>query len=454
MSQAAYPATPATLLAVLALLGACGGAEVSSHRSATPPPPRAAEPPPPDALDARLAKLSERARSLGAEPMGAVTRGFLATGESTTVEVSAPAGACLTITVLASAGVRDLDTTLYAPSGDVLAQDTAEDAHPTLQLCAPGPAARRAYVFVRAYNGTGAYLLATFRSLPAVLPALAQIVGGTPGVASDNPEAVAADDHLRDFALGASARGFSLRGAPRPVPLAATQTVRLPLSIAAAECVSLIALAEGGLEDVDAQLLDADGTELARDIGTGPDATLQYCADTAAERTLALTAVRGQGNARVAVFVGPATRVGGTSGLWLGQRAANLASARPLDVGVAAARAHAAADGYSVRGPSTTVTLARGGVSRSTTRVPANTCVRLEATAGPGVARPYLLASANGAPVAEREGRGAGEPAVIDLCTPTALDLDVALVARASSGDVALTVSSRALAADSAAAPH
>ena len=350
--------------------------------------------------------------------------------------------------------MRDLDATLYAPSGDVLAQDTAEDAHPTLQLCAPGAVARRAYVFVRAYNGTGAYLLATFRSLPAALPALAQLVGGTPGVASDNPAAVADDDRLRDFALGASSRGFASRGAPRVVPLAATQTVRIPLSLAAAECVSVIALAESGLEDVDAQLLDADGTELARDVGTGPDATLQYCADTAAERSLALTAVRGQGSARVAVFAGPATRVGGTSGLWLGQRDANFVSARPLDVGIAAARAHAPADGDSVRGASTTVTLARGGASHSTTHVPANTCVRLEATAGPGVARPYLLASANGAPLAEREGRGAGEPAVIDYCTPTALDLDVALVARASSGDVALTVSSRPLATDSAAPPH
>jgi hypothetical protein len=430
------------------LLASCGGGPSSRGTTTVPPVRRAADAPAADALVARVVELDAQLRRAGAMLDATTSRGFLAAGESATVEVSAPAGGCATVTTLASGGVRDLDATLFAPSGDALAEDVAEDAHPTVQLCAPGPEARRAFLVVRAYSGAGAYVVATFASPRAALPAIARVIGGAPGVASDTTSEVADDARLRDFALGASRRGFAPRGEPRVVPLAASQSVRVPLPVAAGECVTVLALAERGLEDVDAVLLDADGTELARDVGTGRDATLQRCADRTADLALVLTAVRGQGAARVAVFVGPVTRVGGASGLWLGQPAAERASTRSLDAGLADARSKALAEHFAVRGATARVALARGGAWRTTSRAEANTCLRFEATAGPGVARPYVLVSSNGAALAESEGRGEGAPAVAELCTTAATDLDVTLVARSGSGELGLTVSSRPSAAE------
>ena len=421
----------------------CGGGSVVTITT-TPDSSHAAAGESHDALDTRVAELTTSLRRAGGTPAGIATRGFLAGGESATFPVTVAAGTCLTVATVASPGVRDLDATLFAPSGDVLAEDTAEDAHPSLQLCAPGTAARRAFVVVRAYSGAGAYLATSVSSSRAALPALAGVVGGTPGIASDTIEEVADDARLRDQVLGATRRGLEQRGEPRDVTLAARQTVWLPLPLEASHCVSVVALAEHGLEDVDAQLLDADGSELTRDVGTGRDAGLQHCVERAAELVLVLTAVRGEGNARVVVFDGPVTRVGGASGLWLGQPAADRAEIASLDAVIADAHARATAAGFRVRGRPVRAILPRGGAIRSTLAIAAGTCARLEVSAGPGIARPYLLASVDGVPRAEHEGRGEGQPAIAHLCTRPALHLDISLVARSGSGELALTVSTRA----------
>jgi len=436
-----------------ALLAACGGTSAPltpSTGAAT----QSASTSSPDALDARLAELTTRLRRSGVALSGTPTRGFLAGGESATVRVVAPAGSCATITTLASAGVRDLDATLFAPSGEVLAEDVAEDAHPTVQLCAAANEARRGYVVVRAYSGAGAYFVATFVGPQAALAPVAVAIGGTPGLASNSVTEVADDARLRDHTLGASRRGFSARGEPRRVPLATGQTVWIPLPVSAAECVSVLALAERGLEDVDAQLLDADGTEITRDVGTGRDASVQHCAERAAELVLVLTAKRGQGSARVAVFAGPVTRVGGASGLWLGQPAADRTATRTVDASLADARARATAANFAVRGRPLRTTVGRGGAERTSARLAANTCTRFELSAGPGIARPYLLVSVDGAPLTEHESRGEAQPAIAHVCTRAALDVDLAIVARSGNGELALTTATRPLLAPTDAAAH
>jgi len=165
-----------------------------------------------------------------------------------------------------------------------------------------------------------------------------------------------------------------------------------------------------------------------------------------------LTATRGQGSARVAVFAGPVTRVGGASGLWLGQPAADRTAARTVDAALADARARATAANFAVRGRPLRTTVGRGGAERSGARLGANTCTRFELSAGPGIARPYLVVSADGAPLTEHESRGEAQPAIVHLCTRVALEVDVALVARSGNGEIALTTATRPLLAPTDAA--
>jgi hypothetical protein len=402
-------------------------------------------------LDAREVELERRLRDRGVSAPMRVGIGFLASRESAVHEVVVPGGTCATFTAIATDGIRDLDASLHHPSGEMLAADTAEDAHPTVQVCATDGAPRRFALRVVNFRGHGAYRLLAFPSAEAALSAIASALGGTPGRVRDrDADPVAA--RVAERMDTATRRGFVALGEPREIALAAAQSVWVPVPLRAGRCLLAFVLPQGGLASISARLLDGDGIELARSDDTATEAMLQFCAERQRELILVLTARRGAGTARVLTFTAPAARLGGGSYLWFGQTSSRLA-----DVGSASEHAHprdcaalvrtaltrAEAAGFRAAGAPRCVSLARR--ESESTRIPieAGECLRVELVADSGVARPAVTLTIDGAPLAEHVGPGLGAPAIVHACSATSRELDATLVARSGSGALGLVVTRR-----------
>jgi len=402
-----------------------------------------------DPLDRRIADLSRRLRDVGASEPLPVARGFLANRESAVHDVEVPAGACVTFTALASDGIRDLDAQLFRSSGELIAADAAEDAHPTVQVCAREGEPRRLTLRETNFDGHGAYRVVAFQSPEAALSAIAGVLGGTPGREHDR----AADPtaaRVAERVDAARRRGFAVLAEPREVPLASSQTVWVPVVMRPAQCLLAFALPGSGLEQVSMRLLDGDGTELARSPDTEPEATLQFCGARERERVLVVTARRGAGSAQVLTFTAPTAPIGGSNSLWFGQTATRLASAAPPGraprdcEGIARdALARADAEGFRSALAPRCIALARGEAERVSIALEAGSCARVEAIASDGVARPSVALGVDGAPVASHVGAGLGAPAVVHACTATSQLLDATVVARSGSGLVGLVITTR-----------
>ncbi len=332
------------------VLAGCGGASSEVAQGTVVAPPGAAPAWPwmndhTAAIAGRMRQIASSMSAAGLHVGNVGGGGFLALRSGDTFPIDVPAGICMTITALASSGIHDLDTTLYVPSGDVLAEDVEPDSHPTVQVCATGHA-RHLYYHVQAYDGAGAYIYASFVGSRGKFPLAARVVGGRPGVAADAGAATAEQGRVHELTEGVARRGFQPMDTPRSVQLAANQHVRVPLTVQAAHCYTVAAFGAPGLSAIDIRVLDEEGHEPTRDVSGTSAPAAQLCVQADGEYAVDLHAVSGSGDARIAFFEGPEAAVGGVGGLWLGQRHETLASTEPLDQALAHSLAAARRAGW------------------------------------------------------------------------------------------------------------
>lgn len=389
-----------------------------------------------DPLAGRMREIAERMRSAGLAigPIGG--EGFLAMRETRTAAIDLPAGKCATIVALASDGVRDLDATLYLPSGDVLAEDVEPDAHPTVQVCA-GEAMRRLYYHLQAYDGAGAFLYTSFVGERASFEAAARIVGGRPGVASDTTTQVEEDARVREFTEGVRRRGFQPIEAPAQLRLARDQRLRVPLAVQESHCYTVAAFAGQGVEDVDARVLDEEGAEVARDVSATADSTAQFCTEHEGDYAVELHAARGDGSVRVLFFEASSPGVGGSAGLWLGIRRETQAAARSLDEALADDLAAAQATGWGRPARRASGRLIPAEAVEHDLRLEARRCNLVTVTGGRGIGRLAMrVVDDRGALLAER--RGGGSSVSARVCTEAARAARVQIIAQNGSGEYAV----------------
>ena len=423
-------------LLVLLLCG-CGAStgRVETGGASGEPPPFMQDESDPVATEMRriAAQMEEAGLELGPVHGG----GFLTQREQRTEEIHVPAGTCLTIVALAARGVRDIDATLFAPAGDVLAEDIEPDAHPTIQVCG-GDEGRRLYYGLLAYDGAGTFLYASFAGDRESFDHAARILGGRPGVVSPGTERGDQDVRLRELATGVARRGFRAHGEPMPVPLAHDQRVRLPLAVERGHCYTVAAFSIQGLGDVNLRILDELDRELAADASEAPDASAQICVDRDAVLAVEVHARRGEGEARVAFFEAGDSSAGGPSGLWLGDRASARIATAPLDEAVRADLDAARARGWRSAQRRAGGSLAPGEATTLTLRLDRG-CNLLVASGGRGIGKLALrVSSPAGDLLADPLPSGPSVDARVCVDAPT--EATALVVARRGAGEWALHV--------------
>jgi hypothetical protein len=426
-------------IAVAAVLAvACGGATSSATVVDTTPggsaPGWRSDVEHPLAEDMR--ELAGQMRKEGLEVGGLEGRGFLAMRQSATFRLRIPASRCLTVVALTSSGLSDLDATLYTPGGDVLAEDVQPDAHPTVQVCG-GEQGRRLYYHVRAYEGAGAYLFAAFEGDRSSFEAAARVIGGRPGVAASHGTAASADPQVRELAGGLQRRGFERLGDPQDVPLSEGQHVRIPLKVEASHCYTVGAFGHGSISELHVQVFDELGEEVARDMSGGAEAAAQLCTERKASYSVELHAVAGKGHARVALFEGGASAVGGRSGLWLGQHRAALRSETPLGQTLERELGTARELGYGKARERVRGELHPSEAVAHRFEVAKGHCTMVLVTGGKGIGRLVLrVLAAEGTVLGTRD---ATEPrAAVRLCAGDGKAVRAQVIARGGGGPYAL----------------
>ena len=390
-----------------------------------------------DPVAIEMRRIAARMEEAGLELGPVHGGGFLTQREQRTDPIVVPAGTCLTIVALAARGVRDIDATLFAPAGEVLAEDLEPDAHPTIQVCG-GDEGRRLYYGLLAYDGAGTYVYASFAGDRESFDRAARILGGRPGVVSSGTERGDQDVRLRELATGVARRGFRTHGEPIPVPLAHDQRVRLPLAVERAHCYTVAAFSMQGLDDVNLRILDELDRELAADASASSDASAQLCVDRDAVLAVEVHASRGEGEARVAFFEAGDASAGGPSGLWLGDRASSRIAIAPLEDAVRADLDAARARGWRSTQRRGEGTLTAGEAVVRSVRLDRG-CTLLIASGGRGIGKLALrVSSSDGTVLAEPPAEGSSVDARV--CLDERTEASVLVVARRGSGEWALHV--------------
>ncbi|RLB55951.1 MAG: hypothetical protein DRJ42_04805 [Deltaproteobacteria bacterium] len=381
--------------------------------------------------------IGRRLAEAGWAPGGPTAQGFLTARQQETMAITIPRGRCATVIAITSRGIRDLDATLFAPSGDVLAEDVEPDAHPTVQVCADPDADRRLYYSLTAYEGIGTFIYASFLGPRGGFGAAAAVVGGQPGVASAGAGEGGRDVRMHGWVEGVARRGFSPEGSPIPVILSNDQRVRVPLGIETGRCYTIIALSGPGLPNVDLRVLDDAGENVVVDVSPSGDASVQLCATRTADYAAEVHAVIGRGEAQVAIFSAAEARVGGSSGLWLGERQDGRRTDRDVEEVRRASADAATAAGWReltrVAGE-----LRSGGASLNRLTLPAGRCSLIVADGGRGLGRLVLRVTDRAGHTLTERG-GARSSARARLCPDAPIDVSVSLISRRGEGRFALT---------------
>lgn len=375
-------------------------------------------------FDALAAGLEQEGLRRGA----LLERGFLPPAARVAYPVHIDADECALFVAVASASMADLDAALYTAEGSALIEDDSTSSRPSLTFCASASTPIDAYLTLHAYQGAGSFVAAQFRR-PL-------------GAGDDLRTAL---DGRRISALGQLAQTLHERGfedaAPRvSLPLGDARPVRLAVNVSAGECYTLAAEGADGLAELGLRLVDARGGELANGLGEPAPgqsqlAALQYCADAPAELALEVTAMRGQGVARVARFRAAQSLVGGVRALWLGEPAPSPAAWTVAEPASTAAKTSAPS---SSKPPfaSEHVALRQGQVVELAPRRAHARCERWHMSLLPGLSRASLrIESEHGVLLAEADSDHMQASAVV--CDVGARRISI--VGRAGFGALTLT---------------
>ncbi|MBI5511396.1 MAG: hypothetical protein HY903_21770 [Deltaproteobacteria bacterium] len=316
-------------------------------------------------------------------------------------------------------------------------EDIETDAHPTVQLCASEN--RRVYHVLEAFEGQGAFAVATFLTDRPGLDAIARAVGGHPGtLGTGGPAGSGLERRLTDLRDGIARRGFTPSGDASRADFEAPGAVRLPLQVTPDRCYTLAALADGDITDADLVLYDPEGQALVRDVRPERDAFAQLCPTTPSTLSVEVRARPGRGLVLVQTYTADAATLGGTNALWLGERLHGQSSTRSPSEAAQSAASALSALGFQPANPRESLHFAPGEVRERSVSVPVRGCTAVSVSSGPNLGRVRVeLTTDDGAVVARGSTRDGTSVAV--SCGPTAA-LRAVLVADSGTGPGVLQV--------------
>jgi hypothetical protein len=235
----------------------------------TTAPPTPTIPPPPPGADPRAVERMNaytlQMIATGYNPHGAPGADTLSHNASRNFEVVLQGGDCYTIAGFGGAGVRDLDGYLFSPSGRQIGKDFATDSRPIVRSCATETGTYR--VKFTMYAGGGPYTYQVYRAAGAAAQA--------PGLAGMDPRVRERLDRFtakqlakgRRADVGLAGSGFLSTGG--------TQQFQAQLTTGA--CYTLAGFGGTGVRDLDIYLYGPGGNEVARDVATNPQPTVDHC---------------------------------------------------------------------------------------------------------------------------------------------------------------------------------
>ena len=276
---------PASIQDLDALLGECV-APVSGVRRARPElgPERAARP-----LEAALASFVARGTELGRVPEGAPVHASLAERATLARDLPLVADACYAVSAVSGPELYDLDLSVRAPDGTVLAEDASRAPEAQLEFCTSSAASYR--LTVRAQVGRGEVALQLFR-VPERAPSRpAGLVGG-------------ARARYAELTARMATRGFQIR----PLgwgQLASGERLAMPLPVTRGQCVAIGGVASDELDGADLDVIVAgdDGRLVAWHVGPSGPPLVHVCAERD-ERLRVIGKINGQRLGRYLIVVG------------------------------------------------------------------------------------------------------------------------------------------------------
>jgi hypothetical protein len=239
-------------------------------------------------LDENFALLDADMRARGYDGYGDRTRAELATGGTRNFEIQLEGGRCYAVIAVGDAGVRDLDIVLHDPNGREVDRDLAQDARPTVRVCAARSG--NYYMQVRMTTGAGSYVYAPYR-WPR----------GTRGSGMEGLSWVRASEVSALLGVEGFQRdpGFDQEdGQLRRQGANATHNVDLT----GGQCYAIVVVGGDGVNDLDVTLSQG-GNQLASDYGSrNAFPSVRHCAQSDGRYAVTITAANGSGDYHMQVF--------------------------------------------------------------------------------------------------------------------------------------------------------
>lgn len=262
-----------------------------------------AEAGPLDALNRRHARLRQRMRRRGYGEEVGLSRAFVLEEHGVVFPLDLAIGECSTFLALGGGTIRDLGLMLYDGEGEEAAADSVEGEGGLVHVCPQGAAGYRAYYLVlRSLEGAGAAMIGHFRSHPGAGDGFD---GLFEGVLAPRVPFREVEEHLARSRSALRARGLRPIGQPLLERVTEGSVVRLPVVLDAGRCYVATGRSGQGLRDIDLFLFDAAGVEVARDLATDAEPSIEHCAQDSGRYTVELRAFEGAGAVGVMVFSGP-----------------------------------------------------------------------------------------------------------------------------------------------------
>jgi hypothetical protein len=284
---------------------ACSSPSSSPARDAASLSSLANDPGPLDALTRRYARLRQRLADRGETASSGPARWFVLEGEGASAPLDLPTDRCSTFVALGSGGLRELRLTLYDGEGREVARDAVAGEGALVHVCPDGSTGSHAphHLVATSESGVGALLVAGFTLDARARPNFDGLFDGllTPQVARGLVES-----RLAQAREPLVARGLTPLGEASFHVLSEGGAVRRRESLSAESCYPAIAAATDELTDVDLFAYDAQGAEIARDLGHDAAPALQICPLEAGPHTVEARAFAGAGGIGLQLFEAPA----------------------------------------------------------------------------------------------------------------------------------------------------
>jgi hypothetical protein len=263
-------------------------------------------PGPIDALSRRHARIRERMRRRGYGEEIGLTRDFVLEERGISMALDLRVGSCDTFAALGGGSIRQLVLSLFDDEGHEAATDAAGGEAGLLHVCPQGGregAYRAYYLVVRSTEGSGAFLLAHFRSGQGEGEGFDGVFDS---VLAPRAPLREVEELLARSRTAFRARGFSPLGPAVLDHLSEGAVLRIPLTLEHGRCYVVAARSGEGLRDADLFLFDGAGVEVARDLAANAEPTLEHCPAESGPFTAEVRAFEGSGAVGLMAFSGPA----------------------------------------------------------------------------------------------------------------------------------------------------